>query len=153
MAYQVKRGRAVYEILELLDENDHVAHSLQICVDVDAVAKDANRKILALNQAQADMRAVQKEKDSGQEADLEKAQEALGRAVIALYETLMGKENTETILEFYQGRFLEMNMEITPFVLQVLVPRVRDAAKELQQRMAYQYNRKAIRKSGIFRRK
>jgi len=69
-----------------------------------------------------------------------------------LYRTVLGDENTDIILEFYVNRFMEMHMEVTPFVTQVLIPKINDTVRVAKNRIANQYKRNKGYSSKFIRR-
>lgn len=149
MAYQVKRTGKIFEELELLDENDNVVHTLKINLDADTMARTLSEKYIELenaNQSVKKLSAEMKDKES-----MDKALERIGHAVYNLYEAVFGEENTKIIIDFYKDRMVEMNLEITPFIRDVIIPRVREIVKDTQRRANYKYNRKEVRKSRAFK--
>lgn len=52
-----------------------------------------------------------------------------GRAVIALFQLVFGEENATKILAFYEGNYTEMVLEVYPFIKEIVVPKVTEAAK------------------------
>lgn len=148
MAYQVKRTKQIYEELELLDEADNVVRTLKILLDADTIYKTLNQKYLELENAQQYMNSLG--------ADIKEeiknhALERIGNAVYDLYLVIFGEDNTKTILDFYNDRMVEMNLEITPFIVDVIIPRMRESVKNMKRRAGYKYNRKEMQKSGILR--
>ena len=67
-----------------------------------------------------------------------------------LFEAVFGKEDTELIISFYEGRYIEMTKEITPFITQCVIPRCIEIKKENQKNILSSYNRKQRR--ALFRR-
>ena len=150
MAYQARRSKEVYEELELLDENDNVVHCLKIHLDVDTMSRTLNEKYVELVKAEQDIKNLQI--DMTKKEKMEQALERVGNAVHDLYEAVFGVENTEIIMEFYKDRMVEMNLEITPFIRDVVIPHVRESVKDSQRRAEYKYTRKKMRENGIFKR-
>jgi hypothetical protein len=73
---------------------------------------------------------IQKEPQSA------KAQEAFGTAVIAIFAVLFGKENTDKIIAFYDGRYAEMLSDIMPFIEDALLPKIKETSAEYAQQIA-----------------
>lgn len=143
MAYQVSRHKRVIEDLELTDESGNVIETLHIDLDADVMARQLSVKHLALINAQ---KAMQNAQDS-QEAD--KKLEVIGNTVTDLFEAVFGPDNTRKIINFYDNRYIEMCQEVLPFVVNIVIPKVRSAAKESRDKLLQTYNRKAKRKFGI----
>ena len=121
--YQVKRNRVV-EDLELDDNGKKL--TIHVDMGVDAILQRYTQAARVLSAAQQEVR-----KAPDDEAKVEK----LGEAILKLFETIFGADQTNQILEFYGGAYLEMLTDIAPFVNDVVAPKITEA----QQRIAGQY--------------
>ena len=142
MAYKVTRQKRVTEDLELVDENGAVVETIHVDLDSDVMAKQLSEKYLALINAQKVMQ-------ESKEADADKKLEVIGVAIIDLFESVFGKENAKRILDFYENKYIEMCQEVLPFVVNVIIPKVRSAAQQSRDKLLQTYNRKAKRKLGM----
>jgi hypothetical protein len=120
MAYQIKRKSKIKERLELCDESGAVVLPIDVEINVDDIAKIANAQQTLFMAKEL----IKKEPQN------EKAQEAFGTAVLAVFAVLFGKENTEKILAFYEGRYIEMLKDIMPFIENALLPKVKEASED-----------------------
>ena len=66
----------------------------------------------------------------------------LGAAVVDLFEAVFGKEDTKTILDFYENRYVEMCQEVVPFITQIVIPEVRKIAKQNKKAALAGYSRR-----------
>lgn len=148
MAYKAKRSKLLKEDFELVDENDKVVHTLHVSLDADDMTVRIGRKYTALTKALAETTEAQRRAESAEDAV--KNIETLGRAVADLLEAVFGPEDTQTIISFYEGRYIEMSREVLPFVSQCIIPRLVDLKKENQKAMRAKYNRKSRRMWGMF---
>lgn len=148
MTYQAKRSKVLKEDFELVDENDKVVHTLHVSLDADDMTVRIGRKYTALTKALAETTEAQRKAESAEDAV--KNIETLGRAVADLLEAVFGPEGTQTIISFYEGRYIEMSREVLPFVSQCIIPRLVDLKKENQKAMRAKYNRKPRRMWGLF---
>ena len=148
MAYKAKRSKLLKEDFELVDENDKVVHTLHVSLDADDMTVRIGRKYTALTKALAETTEAQRKAESAEDAV--KNIETLGRAVADLPEAVFGPEGTQTIISFYEGRYIEMSREVLPFVSQCIIPRLVDLKKENQKAMRAKYNRKPRRMWGLF---
>lgn len=148
MAYKAKRSKLLKEDFELVDENDKVVHTLHVSLDADDMTVRIGRKYTALTKALAETTEAQRKAESAEDAV--KNIETLGRAVADLLEAVFGPEGTQTIISFYEGRYIEMSREVLPFVSQCIIPRLVDMKKENQKAMRAKYNRKSRRMWGMF---
>ena len=132
--YQIKRNHIVEE-LEIEDNGK----TLQVNVDinVDNMLKAYNNAQYKIAQASLDAKKAAEDKDMSQ------AEEAMGNAVLGLFEVIFGEEQTKKIIEFYDNKALEMLGDIAPFISEVVAPRF----KEAQDRIADRY--KQVSKRGI----
>lgn len=137
MAYQAKRRKQYEEEFQLIEENGTVVHTLKVSLDADSVVRKLSEKHVALVQA---LQNVQKAK-----IEPEKGLEALGNAVVDLFDAVFGEEDTKTILEFYDNRYVEMCQEVAPFITGVVIPQIRKIADANKKQVLSQYNRKQRR--------
>lgn len=140
MAYQVKRKKLYTEDFELAEEDGRVVHTLHVSLDPDSMAVKLSEKHAALVRALQEINQV-KEETAG-------VLETIGNAVTDILEAVFGPEDAKTIIDFYQGRYIEMCREVIPFVTDVVVPRVRNLARENKQSIVSGYNRKQRRLFG-----
>lgn len=140
MAYQAKRKKLYTEDFELTEEDGRVIHTLHVSLDPDSMAVKLSEKHAALVRALQDINKM-KEENTG-------VLETIGNAVTDILEAVFGQEDAETIIDFYQGRYIEMCKEVIPFVTDVVVPQVRSLARENKQSIIAGYNRKQRRLFG-----
>ncbi len=136
MAYQAKRKKQYEEDFQLVEENGIVAHTLKVSLDADNMVRKLSEKHTALVRALQDVQNVK---------DPEKGLEVLGNAVTDMFEAVFGTEDTKTILEFYNNRYVEMCQEVVPFITTIVIPEVRKIAKANKKNILSQYNRKQRR--------
>lgn len=148
MAYQAKKKKRFTEDLELIDENGNVVHTLHVSLDADDMVAKLNRKYTELTKSLAEVSEIQRNVENNEK--INEAFEKLGSAVTNLFEAVFGKEDTELIILFYEGRYIEMTKEITPFITQCVIPKCIEIKKENQKNILSSYNRKQRR--ALFRR-
>ena len=123
--YQVKRSRII-EQLEIDDNGKKV--TLDVDISADAILREYTKAQYAIAQAN---KAAQDAKDS---KDMQAAEEALGEAILALFKVVFGAEQTEQILQIYDGKTIEMLGDIAPFIADVIAPRVQEAQQRIKER-------------------
>lgn len=143
MAYQAKRIKKYTEDFELVDEKGEVKHVLHVELDADDMLPKINRKYAELTQALAETTELKRRAESNEEVD--QAYETLGRATVAVYQAVFGDEDTATIVEFYDGRYIEMCREVTPFITQCVIPQCIQIKQENQKAVLQSYNRRPRR--------
>lgn len=121
--YQIKRNHIV-EDLEIEDNGK----TLQIKVDinVDTMLKAYNNAQYKIAQASIDAQKAANDKD------MSKAEEAMGNAVLGLFEVVFGTEQTKKIIKFYDNKSLEMLGDIAPFISEVVAPRFKEAQDRIR---------------------
>lgn len=138
MAYQAKRKGIFTEDFELTEEDGAVVHTLHVALDPDNMAKKLTEKHLELVRALRDVQGV---RQSSSEEDKARSLEVLGRTVTDLLEAAFGPEDAETIIRFYNGRYVEMCREVVPFITGVVIPKVRKMARDNRKAVLNSYNR------------
>ncbi len=138
MPYVAKRKKIYEEEFLLTEEDGTVVHTLHVALDADSIAKKLYEKQIAVLEA---MHVLENLKDTTPDAYGDKLKE-LGNIVIDLLETVFGKEDTKTILEFYDSRYIEMCQELKPFIMDVVIPQVRKIAQNNKKQVLKSYNRK-----------
>ncbi|MCB5878430.1 hypothetical protein LIR51_26845 [Blautia producta] len=143
MAYQARRKKQFVEDFELVNEDGTVAHTLHVSLDADNMVGKINRKYAELTKTLAETTEIKRQTESG-EVDAD-CFERLGAAVVNLFEAVFGREDTATIVQFYDNRYIEMCREVTPFITQVVIPQCIKIKQENQQSILQSYNRKQRR--------
>lgn len=143
MAYRAKRSKRFTEEFELEDENGNVVKTLQVSLDADDMVAKLNRKYTALVKALNDTTELKRQTENAE--IVEGCVETLGRAVVDMLEAVFGAEDAKVIVDFYEGRYIEMCKEVLPFITQCVIPRCNEIKKENQKSILQSYNRKQRR--------
>ena len=143
MAYRAKRSKRFVEEFELADENGNVVKTLQVSLDADDMVAKLNRKYTALVKALNDTTELKRQTEDAEV--VEGCVETLGRTVVDMLEAVFGAEDAKVIVDFYEGRYLEMCKEVLPFITQCVIPRCNEIKKENQKSILQSYNRKQRR--------
>lgn len=136
MAYQVTRSKRITETLELTDEKGNVVDSIDVNLDADAVCTAFRKKQIAVIDAESRLKDVQRK---GLQADLDAAYEAYGDAMLGIFGLIFGDEGTKKILDFYENNYVEMGLQIVPFIREVVIPKLDDALKSRKRQMKNLY--------------
>lgn len=131
--YQIKRKHIVEE-LEIEDNGKTL--KLAVDINVDTMLKAYNSAQYKIAQASNAVKAAANDKD------MSACEEAMGNAVLSLFEVIFGEDQTKQIIEFYDNKALEMLGDIAPFISDVIAPRF----KEAQDRIAESYRQVNRRK-------
>lgn len=146
MAYQAKRSKKYVEEFELVDENGDVAHYMEVKLDAAELIKNIHGKYLNLVKALDKTRKYSTDTLTHEEAA--DAIDTLGQAMVDMLQVVFGRENTDIIVKFYEGRYVEMAQEVFPFFADVVVPRCDEIIKAQRERIKSKYNRKQRRLFG-----
>lgn len=141
MAYQARRKRLYQEDFELVDEYGVVVKKIQVALDPDQVATKLSRKHLAFIRASEELSNMDPDKEPA------KALEIITATTMDILQVVFGEEDTQFIIGFYNGRYLEIAQEVLPFVFQVVIPKVRKMAQENKAKIVTGYSRNSGRKS------
>ena len=122
--YKVKRNHIVEELQ--IEDNGQTL-DLAVDINVDTMLKAYNNAQYKIAQASIDA------KKATDKQNMEKAEEAMGNAIFALFEVVFGKEQTDKIIDFYDNKALEMLGDIAPFIADVVAPRFKEAQQKIEE--------------------
>lgn len=123
MAFKLKRFKKT-ESLELVNEEGATEKVITVRLDKAGLAMKASKKYVEIQRLQA-----MAEKARGKE-NTEELVTKLGQTVIDFFEIIFGEEDTKVILEFYEGNYIEMTLEVMPFIQEKVLPTVRAIAQQ-----------------------
>lgn len=123
MAYKIQKSPHVREDVTVEDEGRELTVSVDL--DVHRVLQQYTAAAERLAEAERQLRDLQKQ--GIDQENLGDAYAAMGRAVLGLFAVVFGPEQTEQIVEFYDGRHTEMLADFIPFLQDVVVPKIREA--------------------------
>ena len=132
--YKITRNHVVED---LLIEDEGKTLELSVDLNVDDVIGRYTAAGRALVEAQEMLKTAKQD-------DLETLTVKLGEAVTTLFRAIFGDDQAAKIIEFYNGRYMEMLADIAPFINDVVAPRIAEG----QARAAERY-KNAIPKKGI----
>lgn len=104
MAYKLKKSKKISEQIELEDGT-----IIDIDINVGKMSLDFNKEYNKVTRVQMLNPSVE---------NLEK----LGKAAIEFYAFVLGAENTEKLIEYYDDNYLEMIENIMPFINERVKP-------------------------------
>ena len=123
--WELKRGSKITESLKVGDE------LLSITIDPEQVWRDYRGAIADV------IRSRDAIASGGVDPDALLA--AYGEALHRVMVVLLGAENTEKIVSFYEGRYIEMTEQVFPFINAALVPRIEAAITDMSDRLKQNY--------------
>lgn len=119
MAYQIIRKNRIKEELQLCHANGDIALTIPVDINVD----EMGAKVIKAQETLAEAQNLVRENPNAPEA-----LEAFGRAICTLFAVLFGEDNTAKILEFYEGNYAEMLIDIFPFINDAVMPAIKEAS-------------------------
>lgn len=134
MAFKLKRFKKT-ESLELVNEEGVTEKVITVRLDKAGLAMKASKKYVEIQRLQA-----MAEKARGKE-NAEELVTKLGQTVIDFFEVIFGEEDTKAILEFYEGNYIEMALEVMPFIQEKVLPTVRAIAQQNRRTAITSYSR------------
>lgn len=127
MAYTINRKAHVVDEIKLEDNGKEL--TVKVDLQVERILKEYNAAWAEIGRAQKriqDMKTV--------EGGAEDAMAETGAAIMALFRLLFGADQTQAILDWYDGAYLEMLADFVPYISETIVPKVRAAQESLLQR-------------------
>lgn len=134
MSFKLKRFKKT-ESLELVNEEGVTEKVITVRLDRAGLAMKASKKYVEIQRLQA-----MAEKARGKE-NAEELVSKLGETVIDFFEIIFGEEDTKAILEFYEGNYIEMALEVMPFIQEKILPTVRAIAQQNRRTAITSYSR------------
>lgn len=129
MSYKITRSNHILDSITVEDNGQELTISVDLVVD--DILAGYNKALRAIQEAQEQAEGAK----GGEDPDaIEHANEALGKAVVALFGLIFGEEQTERIVDFYTGRYLEMLGDFIPYITQEIMPKVQQAKNTLAKR-------------------
>ena len=129
MAYQIKKDNEVVEELEFLDNNNEVVKKINVKINIDKIASEYRQRKVEITEAQQKI-------NKGEED----AVELFGVAIINMFKTVFGEENTVAILEYFEGKYTDMLTNCIPFIEQVIQPAIEKVVRDKKQLLANKMN-------------
>lgn len=117
--YKIKRSRHIVENLQIEDGGK----VLDLVVDV--IIDDIMKKYIDLGSRLAKLQGMIEAGEKSEDLYAE-----YGKTVVAYFELFFGTEQTARILNFYNNRYSEMLLDVTPFLQDVVVPAIIKAQED-----------------------
>lgn len=121
--YQIKRNHLVEE---LQIEDNGKTLTINVDINVDTILQQYNKAQYRIAQA---AQAAQK---AANDKDMENIEAAMGDAVLGLFEVVFGHDQTQKIIEFYDNKAFEMLTDISPFITEVVAPKIQEAQQRIK---------------------
>jgi len=131
--YKLSREKKIIEQIEL--DGGEV---IDINIDVENISNDFNQAYNKVIAAEKKMAELKIKTDNKEVIDLN-IERDYGEAVIALFSVVFGEENTSKILNYYENRYIEMSSEVFPFIINVVVPRMKTYMEEKRKKLENNY--------------
>lgn len=140
MAYQIKKSKKIVEELALMDDNGTIDMMLKIEINPDRIISEYRKIELMLAKAEK----AAKENNTSESAKV------YGDMIITYMTLLFGDDNTSKLINYYDGRYTDMLVDVMPFINNVIRPQLEKTAKAKKELLAknYGFSKYAIRKLG-----
>ena len=123
--YEVKKTETIKEQAKFTDSRGNEL-IISVTINPMAIARKASVELV-------EVRDLQK-KAKANPGDIRLVGE-LGDATQRMLDTILGVDNTQNLMRFYEDDMLAMVMDVMPFVLEVLYPKILVSSKEAAKRM------------------
>lgn len=133
MAYQIQKSPHVREEVTVTDDGREL--TVNVDVDVHQIMTRYNGAVQKIREAEDEIKKL-REGEGLNPDNIGEAYAALGRAIMNLFNLLFGEEQTNRIMEFYEGNSAEMLADFVPFLQDVVTPKIRDAQLQISRRYA-----------------
>lgn len=116
--YTVTRKNKISEKLQLCNPDGSVACELEVDLNVDQITNRTVKAYEVLGMAQNELQKSPTDP---------KCLEAYGNAVFAILDIIFGEAGRQKIVEFYEGNYGEMLIDLFPFINDI-IGKVREAS-------------------------
>lgn len=127
--YTIKKAAHIVDELKI-DGDDGKDLTLNVNIYIDDILAGFEEKRAAISKAQQDLKALKASKETDP-AELGLVLNSLNDAAYALFELVFGKEQTETLVKFYDNRVLSMLGDFLPYFSEVILPEIKKAQSDL----------------------
>lgn len=131
---ELKRSSVIKEEVKVGDE------VIEINLSAGEILKRFRPLMLDILHAEKEVKRLKSEGIDNE--NLAEAIDFYGKTIIQLYQFIFGVENTEKILAFYDGNYEEMATEVTPYIFEVIVPKINEVMKEQKEKAKSKYKGK-----------
>ncbi len=142
MAYRIYKKAAETEELQLFDESGQLSKTITVRLDRDGLAQKLSSSHTALLRARREALALSADMASGNTGKIEQAYENTGLIIIEMFEAVFGKEDSDSIREFYGQNVMQMCMDVMPFITEIVIPKVRKLAGSRQKQKLMDFRKK-----------
>lgn len=122
--YEVKKTETIKEQAKFTDSRGNEL-IISVTINPMAIARKTSVELV-------EVRDLQK-KAKANPGDIRLVGE-LGDATQRMLDTILGVDNTQNLMRFYEDDMLAMVMDVMPFVLEVLYPKILASSKEAAKR-------------------
>ena len=123
--YKIKRNHLVEDLQ--IEDNGKIL-DLKVDINIDSILQQYNKAQYRIAQA------AQAAKKAANDKDMENIEVAMGEAVLGLFEVVFGHDQTQQIIDFYNNRAFEMLTDISPFITEVVAPKIQEAQQAIEDR-------------------
>lgn len=141
MAYKIRKSSHITEDLELLGDNGEVEKVISVDIDISRIMTGCRgMEITLLN--------LQKEAKKKQTAE---AVSNFGKAVVEFFYMIFGEDNTKEMLDFFDGKYVDMFIQVMPFYYDVIKPALEIEIKNKRSDLAsnHSFTRQQRRRLGL----
>lgn len=119
MPFTLKKKLEITDTIYLEDSKGKRTATIKVAIDPYTAALEFQRNLQVLEAARKNAMRSPANINS----------DMVGNAVLTLMKCVFGEENTQTLLAHYAGEPLELLNNIYPYIVETILPQMRDASK------------------------
>ena len=141
MAYQLRKTTKITEQLALGDDQ-----VLDINIDPSKIASQVMGSYREIILCRENIQSIKGIKDFSKAEEYAAEIDKAGESIIKLFSLVLGNDNTNKVLEYFEGNYFEMLEQLLPFVTEEVLPKVKLYQQEKQKKAAQNYKYKGSSK-------
>lgn len=131
--YKVQRAGHIESDLQITDKGKEL--TLHVDLHVEDVLQSYNKAALEVAKAQEKSKLISGAADGTFTPEqINESYEALGATIVTLFTVIFGEEQTRKVIDFYQGRYIEMLMDVSGFIAEEISPKIREEQEKIERK-------------------
>lgn len=124
--YQITRTNHITDEIELHDGDKTM--QVKVDISVEKILQQYNRSLQAILSSREQIKKL------NDDTEIEAATVQLGLGIVTLFSLIFGQDQTQKILEFYDGDHAEMFADFLPYLTNEIMPRAQQAQQDIADR-------------------
>lgn len=133
--FELKRSKRITEQIKIGEE------IITIDLDVETISAQFRKCYADIIIAQDTLATLKPGSDN-----YDTVLEEYGTAIFTLIQVIFGTENADKIIAFYDERYVEMGIQLIPYIVDTIIPQINEGIKEIREKAKENYGVKKMRK-------